>query len=220
MTALLMGLTGGPHCAIMCGAGCAGIVRASGAAPAWSMGAFQAGRLLGYSLAGAVAAWAVQSLAWMSSSTAALRPLWTLFHLLVLIWGLMLLARARQPDWVSLAGRSLWMRVAPMARRRSGPVAAGMLWVFLPCGLLYSALLVASLSGGPLQGALSMALFAAGSSISLVLAPMVLRRLEQSGNLRREGVGTRAAGALLAIVALWALWHDMAEKILDWCAIG
>ncbi|MDO8279680.1 MAG: sulfite exporter TauE/SafE family protein, partial [Burkholderiaceae bacterium] len=150
----------------------------------------------------------------------ALQPLWTLFHLLVLTWGLMLLARARQPDWVSLAGRSIWMRVAPVARSRSGPVAAGMLWVFLPCGLLYSALLVASLSGGPLQGALSMALFAAGSSISLMLAPVVLRRLERSGNLRRDGVGTRAAGALLAIVALWALWHDMAEKILDWCSIG
>ncbi|MDO9088783.1 MAG: sulfite exporter TauE/SafE family protein [Burkholderiaceae bacterium] len=78
LTALLMGLTGGPHCAIMCGAGCAGIVRASGGASAWSMGAFQAGRLLGYSVAGAVAAWAVQSLAWLSSTTAALQPLWTL----------------------------------------------------------------------------------------------------------------------------------------------
>ena len=41
----------------------------------------------------------------------------------------------------------------------------------MPCGLLYSALLVAALSGGAWQGALSMALFGVGSGIWLLVGP-------------------------------------------------
>src|SRR5881398_3519011 len=95
-TAFLMGLVGGPHCMAMCGAACGGVIRATGAGPGRGMGMFQAGRLLGYTLAGAAAGLAVQSFAWLSSQTAALQPLWTLFHAMVLLWGLVLLARARQ----------------------------------------------------------------------------------------------------------------------------
>ena len=77
--------------------------------------------------------------------------------------------------WVSSAGRSVWSRLRPLAGARGGVFATGALWAFMPCGLLYSALLVASLSGGPLEGALSMALFALGSGLSLALAPAPAR---------------------------------------------
>ena len=214
-----MGLAGGPHCAAMCGAACGGLARL-GSSPARSMWAFQAGRLAGYSLAGAAAAFAVQSFAWLTTNTVALRPVWTLFHLAVLAWGLMLVAQARQPMWVSSAGRSVWSRVRPMATARGGVFAAGTLWAFMPCGLLYSALLVASLSGGPLDGALSMALFALGSGLSLSLAPALFARLQQAGNRLRQDWGTRAAGALLVLAALWALWMDMAHRIAVWCGIA
>lgn len=218
-TALLMGLAGGPHCIAMCGAACSGVIRGAGAQPAAGMWTFQAGRLLGYSAAGAAAGLAVQSFAWLSAHTAALRPAWTLFHVAVLAWGLMLLARARQPAWIESTGRGLWQRVRPLAQRRGGLLTSGALWTFMPCGLLYSALLVASLSGGALQGAASMALFALGSGISLGLAPQALRWLQQLGNrLRLEG-GTRIAGALLAATAAWALWIDVAHRIAQWCGV-
>lgn len=217
-TAFVMGLAGGPHCAAMCGAACAGVVRASGSGPARGMWTFQLGRLLGYTTAGAAAGLAVQSFAWLSSSTAALRPVWTLFHLAVLAWGLTLLALARQPAWVETAGRSLWARVRPMARARGGVLATGALWAFMPCGLLYSALVVAALSGGPLQGGLAMALFAVGSGLSLGLAPALLRWLQAVGNRARKDWGTRAAGAVLAAVAAWALAMDLGERIAQWCA--
>ena len=216
-TALLMGLAGGPHCAAMCGAACAGIGQAGRGGATRSAWAFQAGRLAGYSAAGAAAALAVQSFAWLASSNAALRPVWTLFHLAVLAWGLMLLVQARQPMWVSAAGRSAWVRIRPMASARGGIFATGALWAFMPCGLLYSALLVASLSGGPLQGALSMALFALGSSVSLALAPVLLRRLRQAGNQLGRDWGTRAAGGLLVAVTAWALWMDVAHRVALWC---
>ena len=219
-TAFLMGLVGGPHCLAMCGAACGGVVRGSGAPPVRGMWTFQGGRLLGYSIAGGAAGLAVQSFAWLSQNTAALRPAWTLFHLAVLAWGLMLLAQARQPAWVESAGRNVWARVRPLAQRRGGLVVTGALWTFMPCGLLYSALLVASLSGGALEGALSMALFAIGSGISLGLAPAALRRLQDLGNRLRKDWGTRIAGLLLAATAAWALWMDVAHRVAEWCGLA
>lgn len=218
-TALLMGLVGGSHCAAMCGPACAAMSRLGAGSrprPLWS---FQLGRLLGYALAGAAAALAVQSLAWLSAQTAALRPIWTLFHLAVLAWGLVLLVQARQPAWVSAAGRAVWSQLRPLALGRWGLLASGALWAFMPCGLLYSALLVASLSGGPLQGAISMALFALGSSLWLALAPTLVLHLQRLGNRWREDGGTRLAGGLLALVALWALWMDLAQRVAQWCGL-
>jgi uncharacterized protein len=219
-SALLMGLAGGPHCAAMCGAACGALTRIGGPTSKRSLWAFQAGRLAGYSIAGALAAYAVQSFAWLTTNTSALRPVWTMFHLAVLAWGLVLVAQARQPMWVSSAGRSIWSRVRPVAAVRGGVFATGTLWAFMPCGLLYSALLVASLSGGPLDGALAMALFAAGSGISLALAPALYAKLQQAGNRLRQDWGTRAAGALLVLAALWALWMDLAHRIAVWCGLA
>ena len=116
VTALLMGLAGGPHCVAMCGAACAAMPRVGHRSPtstptstqSRSLWIFLAGQLAGYSLAGAAAALAVESFAWLTGHAAALRPVWTLFHLAVLAWGLVLLAQARQPAWVNAAGRSAW----------------------------------------------------------------------------------------------------------------
>jgi len=215
--AFAMGLAGGPHCTAMCGAACAGVVRA-GARPAASAWQFQLGRLLGYSLAGAVAAAAVQGFAALVDYTSALRPAWVLFHAAVLAWGLMLLVFARQPMWMSNAGRAVWTKVRPMAAMRGGVFTAGALWAFMPCGLLYSALLVASLSGGPLDGAFSMALFAAGSGAWLAFAPALVLRLRDAANRARADWGTRICGALLAAGAAFALWVDLSHRIAEWCA--
>lgn len=220
-TAFLMGLVGGPHCVAMCGAACGGVIRMAGVpSPAKGMWTFQGGRLIGYSLAGGAAGLAVQSFAWLSSNAAALRPVWTLFHVMVLLWGLILLAQARQPAWVETAGRGIWNRVRPMAQKRGGLVAAGALWAFMPCGLLWSALLVASLAGGFVEGATCMALFAVGSGISLGLAPSALRKLQDMGNRVRKDWGTRVAGGLLAATAVWALWMDLGKRVAEWCGIG
>lgn len=178
---------------------------------------FQVGRLLGYSLAGAASALAVDSLAWLSAQTALLRPVWTLFHVMVLVWGGVLLVNAQQPLWVQGAARSVWQRVQPLTRRQSGVFATGLLWTLMPCGLLYSALLVAGLSGTVLDGAGVMASFALGSSASLLLGPWLWRGLQRHVNAWRQDWGSRAAGLLLCGMAGWALWMDMAHRVADWC---
>jgi sulfite exporter TauE/SafE len=217
-TALLMGLAGGPHCAAMCGAACSGITRIGRGSARRSMWTFQAGRLAGYTAAGGVVATLVQSFAWLTTHTSVLQPIWTFFHLAVLAWGLTLLALARQPAWAQQAGLAAWARVRPLVQRTGGVFGAGALWTFMPCGLLYSALLVASLSGGPLQGALAMTLFAVGSSLGLMAGPGLLARIRSAGNRLRGDWGTRIAGGLIAATAVFALWMDLAERIALWCA--
>ena len=66
VTALLMGVAGGPHCIAMCGAACAGIGQAAGAQKNSAMWTFQFGRVIGYSLLGALAAASMQGLGWMT----------------------------------------------------------------------------------------------------------------------------------------------------------
>ena len=212
VTALLMGLAGGPHCIAMCGASCAGIGKAAGTRGTSAIWTFQAGRLASYSALGAVAAASMQGLGWLTTQTAALRPVWTLMHVAVLAWGLMMVLQARQPVWVEQAGRSVWSRVQPLVRAPGGVFVTGFLWALMPCGLLYSALLVAALSGGAWQGALSMALFGVGSGVWLLAGPWLWQHLRARMNVLRASWGTRFAGLLLMGVACWALWMDLVYR--------
>ncbi len=166
---------------------------------------------------GALAAMTMQSLAWLTQQTAALRPAWTLMHVAVMVWGLMMVLQARQPAWVENAGRVVWGQVRPLVAAPGGVFATGFLWALMPCGLLYSALLVAALSGGVWQGALTMALFGAGSGAWLVAGPWLWMHLRQRLNTARAEWGTRVAGGLLCVVAAGALWVDLVYRPSLWC---
>ena len=209
-----MGVAGGPHCVAMCGAACAGMARLPGRPGGVVLWRFHAGRLVGYASLGAVAAASVQGLAWLTGQTSALRPLWTFFHVLVLCWGLLLLAAAQQPAWVQNLGRSVWARLQTPLRHGAGVFASGVVWAFMPCGLLYSALLVSALGASPLDGAIHMALFTVGTSLSLVPAPWLWQRLP----LLQARWGMRLAGLLLCACAAWALWMDVVQRVQLWCA--
>lgn len=238
ITALLMGLAGGPHCLAMCSAPC-GVLVGQGASCSTAgdtggtasqpvqwlakggmprrLFAFHLGRLAGYAGAGALAALAMDSLAWLTQQTMALSQVWTLMHVAVMVWGLMMMVQARQPAWVEQAGRAAWRRVQPLVRAPGGLMVAGALWALMPCGLLYSALLVAALSGGAAQGAATMALFGVGSGLWLVGGPLVWGKLRSYLNAVRASWGTRLAGASLVGVAGWALWMDLVYKPSLWC---
>ena len=84
----------------------------------------------------------------------------------------------------------------------------------MPCGLLYSALMVAALTGNALEGALTMACFALGSGLSLGLAPWLLLMLKSLGD---GAWGIRLAGLALAITSGWALWRGLAHNQAPWC---
>lgn len=215
-TALLMGLVGGPHCIAMCGAACAGIGRAAGVRSTSAMWTFQLGRVLGYASLGALAAASMQGLGWLTVQSSALRPVWSMFHVGMVVLGLLLMWKAQQPVWMELAGKKLWVSVRGTVSNKGAvaPLLIGAVWTFLPCGLLYSALLVAALAGGALEGALVMALFAMGTSVSMMLGPWLWLRLR--GN-RNGDWGVRLAGLALALSSGWALWMALAHNTAPWC---
>ena len=219
-TALLMGLAGGPHCVAMCGAACAGMGRTQAGQSTRALWVFQAGRLLGYSAMGALAAISMQGLGWLSVQSAALRPVWTLFHVAAALLGLMLLWHARQPIWLENSARKVWLSVRKITGNVTGsttlaPIGLlGILWALLPCGLLYSALLVAAMTSSAAQGAGVMALFAFGSGLSLMAGPWLWLRL------RGQGSGQwaiRIAGAALLASSALALWMGLIHNTAPWC---
>lgn len=223
-SSLVLGLVGGSHCLAMCGPACVAINARENPAekpliftpkkeavqagftpkkPFFTLNFLQflCGRVLSYAALGAVAAGSVQALAWGSGMAQGIKPLWALWHALVLVWGLFLLVLARQPVWAQTGAQGFWARLRghPWAGRGS---VLGLAWGLLPCGLLYSALLQASLTGQILAGAAAMALFAIGSSVWLLAAPSLWQSLRNI----REGWGQRIAGALLIAGAVFAIW--------------
>lgn len=219
-TALFMGVAGGPHCVAMCGAACAGMGRTQAGQSTRALWVFQAGRLVGYSALGALAAASMQGLGWLSVHSAALRPVWTLFHVAAALLGLMLFWQARQPVWLEDSARTVWRGVRSVTGNLKGGAALapiglmGILWALLPCGLLYSAVLVAAMTSSAAQGASVMALFALGSSVSLMAGPWLWLRL------RRQGSGQwaiRIAGLALLASSVWALWMGLVNNTAPWC---
>ncbi len=214
----VMGLTGGPHCIAMCGAACAGVsqINSKGdkrAIPAFWQ--FQLGRLVSYSALGALAALSMQSLGWLTIQSAAARPLWSLLHVMGIAWGLFLLFFARQPQWLDSGAGKLWrwLRESPALRNGSAPFSLGLVWAFLPCGLLYSALMVAALSSNPVSGALAMAIFALASGVSLWLGV----RLWIANNSAHNAYAMRFAGFSLAAVSSYGLYMGLVHKTAPWC---
>jgi sulfite exporter TauE/SafE len=221
-SALLMGLAGTPHCAVMCGAACGALTRRQRAS--W---AFHGARVLGYAIAGAVAASSVSVIARFGQSTAALRPLWTLVHVAALALGMWLVATGRQPGWMERAGQR--GSVSAELQVISGPnagvfrgAAIGLAWAAWPCGLLQSALMVAALANSAWFGALAMAAFATASLPGLLLAPTLWRRLaaRDKDGQRWSRFAVRAAGAMLAGASLWALGHETLMRVAAWCGVA
>ena len=217
-TGLLMGLVGSPHCIAMCGAACAGIGQSAAPRTTQAIALFQLGRLIGYALLGALAAASMQGLGWLTVHSAALRPVWSLLHVAAAVIGLVLLIQGRQPLWLELGARRVWLRVrsATQSMGLAAPLGIGTAWALLPCGLLYSAVMVAALADGVVGGALVMALFAIGSGAALWAGPWLLLRLGRQGH---DGWGMRLAGLALLASAVWALWMGLAHDQAPWCIV-
>jgi len=233
-----MGLAGSPHCLSMCGAACTALCASPGGSSGTGLApsrltSFHVARLISYGLAGAVVASSVDVLARWGQTVALLRPLWLLVHLAAFGLGLYLLWQGRQPAWMAQWGRAApqtasipvtWVdgrmgggRLTIAPPLRAG--VAGLAWVAWPCGLLQSALVVAALADGAWGGASTMAAFAVGSSIGLLLGPALLLRLLKRTVDEARGMAwaIRFAGLGLALSSAWALGHGVWQQIAAYC---
>jgi uncharacterized protein len=219
-SAFLLGLAGGLHCLAMCGGLCAAMGQplAKGQRGGFHAGsALQIGRVLGYTLAGALAGGLVQTIAWASDHAAMFKPAWVMLHAGMLAWGLMLLFLARQPLWAGSVASGVWKRLDWVKAASHRRVLLGMGWIMLPCGLLYSALLIAGLSGGVWQGAAVMLAFVMPTVAWLLGAQWLLAHLSIVRDARTQQWARRLAGFALAAGASWALWQHAAHGIRTIC---
>ena len=196
----LVGLLGGTHCVGMCG----GIVGAlsMGAPGRWSMHlAYNVGRILSYGLAGAIAGAVGAASLGLDSQVPMRLALYLVANLMLIALGLYLLGVTQALAFTERAGQLLWQRLQPLTRRflpartvvQAFPL--GMLWGWLPCGLVYSALATALSSGSAVRGGLCMLAFGLGTLPNLLLAGIVLARLNEF--VRRPAV--RVASGLLVL---------------------
>lgn len=231
LTAFVMGLAGGPHCIAMCGAACGAMQSSSQTTSQfrsiplrviktipWS---FYLGRMLGYGILGALAAETLRGLAWLSNQSHVFQPLWTFSHTLIFAWGVLLLVTGKQPQWAIKRAQQVWAWIKQRTQHdRVGFLGTGVVWALLPCGLLYSAVMLASLQSQWLQGALVMMAFAAGSATVLAIAPLVWRSGQSVlPNWMRESTGMRLSGIFLISLSLIALWMDLMHHDKLWCQV-
>jgi sulfite exporter TauE/SafE len=169
--ALLSGFLGGGHCAGMC----AGIVSAlaSGATTTgkpWSGKSrpgkswlihlcYNLGRIASYSVAGAIAG-TVGSLGLMLDGLLPVQiTLYAVANLLLIGLGRYLAGIRGPVARREHLGSGLWSRLRPITRRvlpadsQAKALALGVLWGWLPCGLVYTVPFAALLSGNALSGA-------------------------------------------------------------------
>jgi len=208
-----MGLAGGPHCVAMCGAACASLSKPQ-SSKNFAIHLYHLGRLCGYALLGAIATYGFNSIAWLANYSEALQPVWTFFHVFIFFWGVILIIFARQPAWVDRTGKKVWILIKKISIVKGGNFYVGMIWALMPCGLLYSALVIASFNGSPHGGAMTMAAFAIGSSISLFFAPWLWFKIKTN---MIEPFGMRLAGLLLSLASGWAIWMQLAHDTKIWC---
>jgi sulfite exporter TauE/SafE len=104
------------------------------------------------------------------------------------------------------AGLGVWRKIMPIARKLGRPdrpwkiFSIGLLWGWLPCGLVYSALAAASATGSAQSGALFMLGFGSGTLPALILASSLAATLREF--LQRRSA-RRGAALLLFFFGLW-----------------
>ena len=218
VAALFMGFFGSPHCLGMCG----GLVAAfslsmkevSPAKRRALIATYHIGRLLSYASLGLAAG---------LIGTAVLTPLMVGNNLPRILLGLVLvfvgMTMLGMPFLTKLErfGMRFWQALAPL-RQKVFPLTtfpraftAGLLWGFLPCGLVYGALLIAVVAHDPLSGAALMFVFGLGTIPMLVATHQTVGWIRNHiGRLRlRQLNGAIMVLSGLAVVVVPLAMTDM-----------
>jgi sulfite exporter TauE/SafE len=208
----VVGLLGSVHCAGMCGGIVGALSVAPGVgrvvpikvvaarAPLANVLAYNTGRIGSYMLAGALAGGLAQGAHALTRLPALQAGAYWLANLMLAALGLYLMDAWRGLARLERGGQVVWRGVKPLLRTigpLDGPgrmLAAGAVWGWLPCGMVYSVLVTAMLSGGVASGALVMLAFGLGTLPMLLGLGLAGARLR--GALARPRV-RHACGVLV-----------------------
>ena len=213
--ALLLGLAASGHCLVMCGgiSAALGMATAKGADGRPRIGlllGYQLGRIASYTLAGLLFAGLAGGAIALLDIESVRQALRIASAFAVFVGALVAFGVLRDPG--GRIGQPLWAKLAPLGRRLL-PVASlprafafGMIWGWMPCGFVYTVLLIATLSLDPLRGAATMAAFGFGTLPALLVSAFGAQRFGRLGNApaaRRIAGGVLLASAALTLVGPW-----------------
>lgn len=213
VSALLVGLLGSTHCLGMCGGivGSLSLATPKGRPWGWQglqLLAFNLGRISSYAIAGALFGWlSAHAFDALPAPTARLAAQWLSAGFMIAL-GLYLTGWWTGLGALERVGAKLWRYIAPVGRRMlpvRHPAQAwlfGMVWGWLPCGLVYASLAWSLSSGDPGSGALLMAAFGAGTLPMMLASGGLARRL---GTVVRANGVRRASGLLVLAVGVYSL---------------
>jgi len=224
LAALTLSLFGGLHCAGMCGGfiGALQMNRPTGVSAARLAAGYHVGRITSYTLAGTLL-----GLIGGGLYAADVLPVQIVLliggSIMLLAIGATMFGRNRWLKRIEPLGVGIWRVVGPWARRVYPPrsaaqsFAAGLAWGWIPCGMVYGALPLALLAGGPWQGAMVMLAFGLGTLPNLVVVDAVASRPALAGapgGASGAGVLAQArswlrplAGATMVVFAFSGLAH-------------
>lgn len=212
VTAFLAGFLGSGHCFGMCGgiAGSLGALSGGSGKRALVLPAvqFNLGRMLGYAVLGAVAAGIVGAAGEIMALKAYGKWLRVITAVMVMFIGIRFLVDWSGLSFIEKGGAGIWKRIAPLAAKAShrhdwiGRTGLGILWGFLPCGLVYTVLMTAASTGAAASGALTMFAFGAGTAPAMMGMTVAAPAL---GTFLGDRLVRRIVGFSLVVLALWML---------------
>ena len=224
LTLFLTGLAGSLHCVGMCGPLLLGFSRAldsSPGRPRLDFAYYHAGRLWTYGLLGLLAGWAGSGLREGSLDLGWQRPLAVLISVLVIGSGAAALGLIPGLRFeLSSPGACLkplkpgsWLASFLHEPRRSGRLLLGAVMGLLPCGMVYTVLLIAATLPTPLYSAAGMVCFGAGTLPALSAVVLAGRLAPRWLRLH----GTRVAALMLVGIGLFMLARSLLVPLAAHC---
>lgn len=218
ITAFLLGLFSTVHCIAMCGSVIGALtlslpveVRESQRKMFPYVFNYNLGRLLSYGVAGAIVGLISSPLAAFDGHTV----LGYLSVFLMISMGLYLAGWFPKFARMERLGGPIWKLLQPIGQKllpvktHSQAFSLGMVWGWLPCGLVYAGLAVAATAGDPVNGALVMLAFGVGTLPAVMGAGLFTGFLASMARIKHL---RQIAGVSIIVMALatafWPMDHS------------
>jgi sulfite exporter TauE/SafE len=213
-TAFVAGLAGSAHCFGMCG-GMAGALgmrarmnAASAASTTVSATLYHLGRIGGYATVGAIGGALGHSAHWALSLTRYANALRIAAGVLTLLIAIRILCRWNAFAPLERLGARMWLKIQPLAKRASGNdrwygnLAIGLLWGWLPCGLVYSIVLLTMTAASAAKGAAIMAAFGLGTLPAMLSSSLLAGTVPL---LSKRTWFRHATGTAMLLFGVWMI---------------
>ncbi len=218
-SAFLLGLFSSLHCVGMCGgivalfAGSMGTASKSAFEKIVLHFSFSMGRVFTYSLLGLLAGYFSYFL--LNRFMPQLAPALRVFTgVLLVLFGLHLSGRILALNSLEKLGGPIWRFISPKLKNYlpvNNPLkafSAGMIWGLLPCGMVYSSLLIAMTSSSWLESSSIMFGFGLGTVPMLVASGLAIQRVQ---SFLRHSTVKIGLSSLVIVYGIWIIassWMD------------